>query len=182
MEAIPTTAEDLPEISLVEENQLPDESLGIGDNAWATLAEVEQEHDTKPFFKSVRQFYCASIKKMLKKFPFGDSLMKDLGVLQPNKVSTYVVDIVLKLAKRFPQLKLDNEEKLTLLKEDFMDFRLSSDDLPQPQHYAASEDTVKPRVGKFWMGVFKMKTFDGSPRFPTLCQLMFGLMTIPCSN
>ena len=54
--AIPTTAEDLPEISLVEENQLPDEGLGIGDNIWATLTEVEQEHDTKPFFKSVRKF------------------------------------------------------------------------------------------------------------------------------
>ena len=56
--------------------------------------------------------------------------MKDLGVLQPKKVSTYLVDIVLKLAKRFPQHKLDNEERLTLLKEEFMDFRLSFDDLP----------------------------------------------------
>ena len=41
---------------------------------------------------------------------------------------------------------------------------------------------MKPRVGKFRMDVFKMKTLDGSPRFPTSCQLMFRLMTILCSN
>ncbi len=70
-------------------NQLPDENLGIGDNTWVTLAVVEQEHDTKSFFASIRRFYLSSIKKMLKKFPFGDSLLNDLGILQPNKASTY---------------------------------------------------------------------------------------------
>ena len=52
-------------------NQLSDENLGIGDNTWTALALVEQEHDKKSFFASIRKFYLPSIKKMLKKFPFG---------------------------------------------------------------------------------------------------------------
>ncbi len=53
---------------------MSNENLGIGNNTWLILAEVETEYDTKPFFSAVRKFYLATIKKMLKKFPFGDSI------------------------------------------------------------------------------------------------------------
>ena len=61
-------------------NLLSDENLGIGGSTWGVIAEIESEHDKKPFFLAVRKFYLATIK-MLKKFPFGDILMKDLGIL-----------------------------------------------------------------------------------------------------
>ena len=57
--------------SLGSYKQLSNEHLGIGDT-WVAVAELEQEHDTKPFFWAVRKFYVASLKKMLKKFPFGE--------------------------------------------------------------------------------------------------------------
>jgi hypothetical protein len=169
-------------LSTAKEDQLPDENLGIGDDTWTCLAELEIEHDITPFLKSVRKFYCLSVQKMLKKFPFGDSLMKDLGVLQPNKVTTYTVDVLLKLAKRFPQLHLDEEDTLSLLKEEYLDFTLSPEDVPQAQNYSSVENLQKPKVGKFWKDVSSMITSDGSPQFPSLCKLMFALMTIPCSN
>ena len=88
-EAILEATDNLTLLNFDAINQLPDENLGIGDNTWVALAEVEQEYDTKSFFTSVRKFYLSSIKKMLKKFPFGDSLLNDLGILQPDKASTY---------------------------------------------------------------------------------------------
>ncbi len=54
--------DNLKQLDLGESSQLSDENLGIGDSTWAVLAEVEEEHDTKPFFSSVRKFYLATIK------------------------------------------------------------------------------------------------------------------------
>ena len=68
---------------------------------WASLAQLQEEHDLKPFFTAVRKFYIASTTKMIKKFPFCDSLLKDLGVLQP---ASYSVENIIGLAKFFPQL------------------------------------------------------------------------------
>ena len=49
---------------------------------WAYLSDIEEEYDPKPLFKAVRDFYVASLKKMLKKFPFGDSI---LDIINPDK-------------------------------------------------------------------------------------------------
>ena len=43
---------------------------------------------------------------MLAKFPFEDTLLKNLGVLQPDKTASFSVDTIIGLAKRFPQLGL----------------------------------------------------------------------------
>ncbi len=40
-----------------------DENLGISDFTWVVLFVVEQEHDTTPFFASIRNIYLSSIKK-----------------------------------------------------------------------------------------------------------------------
>ena len=84
-EALLEASNNLRLLNFETSNQLSDKNMGIGDSTWLVLAEVENEHDTKPFFSAVRKFYLATIKKMLKKFPFGDSLLKDLGVVQPEK-------------------------------------------------------------------------------------------------
>ncbi len=46
--------------------------------------------NTTPFFEAVKEFYLATLKKMFKKFPFGDTILKDLGI-QPQKTKTYTV-------------------------------------------------------------------------------------------
>ena len=120
------------------------EHLGIGDSTWVAVAKLEQEHDTKPFFSAVRKFYVASLKKMRKKFPFGDTLLKDLGVLQPDKTATYSVSTVIKLAKRFPQLGLDSSDAIDSLHEECLDFTLSPADLPTPMGYKATDGSMKP--------------------------------------
>lgn len=103
--------------------------MGIADSTWLALAEIEEEHDTKPFFAAIRKVYLATIKKMLKKFPFGDTLLDDLGILQPEKAFSYQVATVLRLANRFPQLELATSQSLNCLKEEFSDFLLSPAEL-----------------------------------------------------
>ena len=119
---------------------------------------------------------------MLQKFPFADSLLKDLGVLQPEKTSSYDISTVLKLAKRFPQLDLTDSASLDKLREEFTDFCISPGDLPCIDTYRAADCTAKPCAGLFWKGVNHLRTLDGQPRFGKLDQLMAGLLSIPCSN
>ena len=125
---------------------LSDENLGIGTRTWTDLVELEAERELKPFFSAVRRFYVATIKKMLQKFPFGDSILKDLGILQPQKTASYSFDQVQRLAERFPQLGLVDETLFDQLKEEFMDFTLSQLGLPSVSEYKAADHTVKPRV------------------------------------
>ena len=181
-DSITSVGSNLSLLSLERENQLDDENLGVGSDTWVSLAELQEEYDLKPFFTAVRNFYVASIKKMLQKFPFSDSLLKDLGVLQPEKTASYSIDTVLGLAKRFPQLGLVDPESLDQLKEEFTDFKLSPEDLPPTSLYKAADLTMKPRVGRFWSEVSNIKTLDGRNRFSMLCHLIFGLLSIPCSN
>lgn len=100
------------------------ENLGIGTATWTSLSELEETHNIKPFFNAVRKFYIQTINKM-QKFPFGDSLMKNLGMLQPNNAAEYSVSTVISLVQRFPQLGINTAEMLDKLREEFLDFQLS---------------------------------------------------------
>ncbi len=147
-----------------------------------SVAELEQEHDTKPFFTAVRKFYISTITKMLSKFPFGDELMKNLAILHPSKGSTFPSSTVVTLAKHFPQLGLSDSESIQRLEEEFMNFTLSPGDLPIIDTYNAVDHTKKACAGHFWWEVGKMMTLSGELRFPNLYRLMAGLLSIPCSN
>ena len=106
IESITAVGDNLKQLSFSSSDQLADEELGIGDATWVYLSEMEEDYETKPFFKAVRSFYVDSLKKLLKKLPFGD--MKDLGIINPDQVCGYSFSTVKSLAKRFPQLGLDS--------------------------------------------------------------------------
>lgn len=82
--AIQTAGDNLKNLRFTD--QLENEHLGIGNDTWISIATLEEEHDTKPFFEAVRKFYEMSIKKMIQKFPFGDSLMCDFEIFLPKKL------------------------------------------------------------------------------------------------
>ena len=63
-------------------------------------------------------------------FPFGDTILQDLGIVQPTKTKSYTVSTIKRLAKRFPQIELDSPDSLHLLAQEFTDFLLSPEDLP----------------------------------------------------
>lgn len=101
------------------DNQLGNEYLGIGTSTWACVESLEKEHSNKQFFDAVKRFYIKSIQKMIQKFPFGDSLLRDLEILLPNKLKTSTIETAIGLAKRFPQLKLSDPTSLDKLREEY---------------------------------------------------------------
>lgn len=79
-EVILAAGDKLKELKLEASSQVTNELLRIGDETWICVDDLEQEHDTKPFFSVVR---LSTITKMLSKFSFGDTLMKNLAILYP---------------------------------------------------------------------------------------------------
>ena len=134
-DSIKKVGDDLKKLSFAEGDQLDRENLGIGTDTWTSVAVLEEEHDTKPFFDAVREFYVNTIKKMIKKFPFGDTILQDLGILVPEKASSYPANTIIRLAKRFPQLELSDSNSLDQLREEFLDYTLSPMDLPTQEQY-----------------------------------------------
>ena len=143
-ESITAVNNDLSQLNFAPTNQLADENLGLGDDTWACLSEMEEDFNLKPFFKAVRDFYIASLKKMLKKFPFGDSILKDLGIINPNDACTYTFSTVESLAKRFPQLGLDDSASINALRDEFMDFKLSPAEHPAVIHINQQQMMTNP--------------------------------------
>ena len=101
---INSVGDNLKDLDFSDDNLLEKEDLGIDTNTWALISVLEEEYDTTPFFYAVRKFYIATITKMIKKFPFGDTLLQGLGILVPDKVATYSLDTVVTLARRFLEL------------------------------------------------------------------------------
>ena len=63
-----------------------------------------------------------------------------------------------------------------------MDFKLSPAELPTPDTYKSATGDDKPKPGRYWKEVSRMRTFDGEMRFPLLVKLITRLMSIPSSN
>ena len=78
---------------------------------------------------------------MLVKFPFGDSL-RDLRVIQPKHTSSFSFSTITSLAKRFPQMGINDTVALHNLKEEFQDFKLSPNDLPVLVKYKAADGVM----------------------------------------
>ena len=97
-ESILSVGDALTQLSFATKDQLADENLGIGNEAWIHLSSFEEEYDPKPFYNAVRGFYVSTLQKMLKKFPFGDSILKDLDVINPDKVCSYSYEKIKSLA------------------------------------------------------------------------------------
>ena len=72
-DAILAANDNITLLSIDTSSQLSNENLAIGDSTWITLAQVEVEHDIKPFLVAVTKLYFVPIQKVHKKFPFGDT-------------------------------------------------------------------------------------------------------------
>ncbi len=153
-ESITAVGEDLSKLSFASANQPADENLELGDSTWAALSEMEEEFDTKPFYQAVRAFYVASLNKMLKKFPFGDTILKDLGIINPGR--TYNFTTIQTLAKHFPQLELAESASIDALRDEFMDFKLSPIEHPTVEMYKSATGDDKPRPGGFGMRLVRL--------------------------
>ena len=145
---------DLSTLSLDNEGQVPDENLGIGNDTWVFIVQLEEEADPKPLYSAIRQFNVATIKKMLKMLPFSDSLLKNLEIINPEATCSNNISAVVDLSKRCPHIGLTDSSSLDKLREEFMDFKLSPADLPCIEKYKSSQLTRQRGL--------KQETFGGN--------------------
>jgi len=125
-------------------------------------------------FKSVHHFYIAIVKKMVKIFPFHDTVLKDLSMLNPDPKlrNTWSPTMVRNLTTHFSKVADDEIEHLM---EEFQDYQLSlDDDLP-----AVKSDS---HVNMFWAEMGRKKIFVGAVRFPLLSHVMTTLSLNAHSN
>ena len=69
-DVIKATENKLGSRNLETRGQLADENLGIGNDTWVHLTELEEEHNVKPSCAAVRNWYVATINRILLKFCF----------------------------------------------------------------------------------------------------------------
>jgi len=75
--------DNLSELNFHSEAQLLPEHLEMGDSTWACVAELEAEHDMKHFYG------CYKSEEMLKCFSFRDTLLEELEIIHPERISTF---------------------------------------------------------------------------------------------
>ncbi|XP_052072307.1 uncharacterized protein LOC127710472 [Mytilus californianus] len=172
------TTQDLTTIDYSNpDNQLPNSILSIGPNARGYL--YDHSDDISPtvlqrLFSSVRQFYCAVVKKMLTKFPFNDPVVSCLAFLNPAERGNLDFNDTLKIVKRFPVLVPSTQ--FAALEEEFIDYQVTpADELPK-----FDSDT---RVDSYWAAVSAMTNkITGTARFPLLTRVTRAMCCIPNSN
>ena len=96
---------------------------------------MEEDNDPKLLYTAehTRNLYVGTLKNMLKKFPFSDSIFKDLGVISLDQVCT---PTVLLWHNQEPsnsiatnrELHVTEDKALDQLQEEIMDFTISTGD------------------------------------------------------
>ena len=120
---------DITKINFCERhNQVGDDELAIGASTRALLNELEDEivgtNLVRRFFPQIRVFYETSVQKILDKFPFEDTTIKELAFLDPRNRTISPVTGIINLATRFCQFSTDEIDILTI---QFQDYRACSD-------------------------------------------------------
>ena len=159
-------------------HQLDDETIEVGEKARSlahNLCENGMGREVESFFRSARTFYVAFVKTLVKKFPFGSTILCDLRILNPSERRTYkdFPAAVVRLAKCFPQLGLSQTEKLEELKTEAIDFYMA-DSADLPEH---------TDVDKFWATLHNVTQIGSTiPLYANLLVLVRALLAIPASN
>lgn len=158
-------------------NQVVNEELGVGTTRLLLCGdEVVGTRTEVRFFEYVRTFYETSVSKILAKFPFSDSTIKELAFLDPRNRDKCSRNGILQLASRFTSSTADDIDDLTM---EFSDYRAASDDqLPKfdPEEVAA--------VDHFWAAMSEIHTVTDvdTLRFGMLSTLAKVLLVLPHSN
>jgi len=79
---------------------------------------------------------------------FSDTILKDLGIINPLQTNSYSFDTVACLAKHFEQLGIVGSESIDSLREEFSDFTLSPVDLPKVSYFKSATEE-RPQAGKY---------------------------------
>lgn len=164
--------------------QLPDDQLGIGQEAWAYLSSEEDSLDPnvqRLFFNGVREFYVAIASTIIHKFPFTDTLVDDVAVFLPYRRCSISWNQVCQLAQCFAAAV--PQGSLGALQEEMLDYKLApASSLPGSELSGESSSSVGVELCSYWEEIGRMRTLDGRAQFPHLTSLAKCVLSLPVSN
>ena len=164
------------------ENQLSNEELGVGISTLLLLAEFQDEIEGTPietrFFSSVRLFYQETVRKMFAKFPFKDSVLTDLSLLDPHQREIISLASVVRLCSRF-FTACPSEQRDDILNE-FRDFRATPDEYLPTLDFPTTDSSG---IESFWMAMSEITLSDQTVyRFGNLAKLCKILLVLSHGN
>ena len=158
------------------ENQLSDEDVFIGSQTRIYLVQHEDDliasSQFQEFFTNVRQYYCEATRQIKKRFSFGDTVLKHLIVLDPEKRLSVTTSNIAGLAVRFPNII--RGEDVDKLIDEFLEYQHMNLD-------AALLDKEKTPVDVFWH-IVSCQLRGNKKRFEHLPKLMKAMLCLPHSN
>ena len=167
-------------------NQLSNDQLKVGEKArelTTVLSEEGFEEECDMFFNHVRTFYTTFLQTLIRKFPFKSPILRDLRILNPAERRNWedFPAAVVRLAKQFPQLGLNEGEKLEKLKTEAIDFFMAD-----PAELPLADPTELPHngdVNTYWEAVHEIKEMGSTqPQYSNLLVLVRALLALPASN
>ena len=123
----------------------------------------------------MRTFLQSTTKYLLTRLPIADTFVRDLTVLQPQKVESgecCIRRIAQKLAQVFKDDQIPsvvNEWKLYQHQE-------------IPEDWYKTDEAGSTRIDHYWAKVFQMKTLSGTEMFPYLKKLIKAVLTLSHGN
>lgn len=123
----------------------------------------------------MRTFLQSTTKYLLTRLPIADTFVRDLTVLQPQKVESgecCIRRIAQKLAQVFKDDQIPsvvNEWKLYQHQE-------------IPEDWYKTDEAGSTRIDHYWAKVFQMKTLSGTEMFPYLEKLIKAVLTLSHGN
>ena len=128
------------------------------------------------FFRNVRLFYETSASKMIAKFPFNDTTIKELAFLDPRNRNKTSMSGLIQLANRFTSFSSD---EIDILDMEFRDYRASP--LEELPGFNIEETRA---IDHFWRAMANVTSITNLEvyRFGTLSSFAQILLILPHSN
>jgi hypothetical protein len=149
-------------------NQKSDENLVVGQQVRSLIAAGGiPEGEIANFYQRVRKYYIAVCDYMLEKFPLNNELLQHAKIANPARRLEGTYASVLFFADRF-----GFDGNLESLEMEFARFQLEK----------LESRLLELRVDEAWVEISNLKTASKAPKYPHLCSLMLGILSISHSN
>ena len=148
--------------------QVKDKDIVMGDKTKEALGLLKPDKQ-KVAIIGMRSFYGATVSHLQTRLPLNNTLLQDLGCLNPSNRARKTTTVAIQNLARKLQPQLDVPTVLDEWKVYQIDEDVSALDATQ-------------RVAQYWNAVFQLKSFDGNSRYLHLAKLVKAGLVLAQTN
>ena len=148
--------------------QLSDSELIIGDETCRALGKLKSEKQ-KSALLGIRSFFAAVVSHMQSKLPLDNTLLRNLGCLNPTKRDKRTTLISIKNVSSMIQPQLDS----SIVQDEWKMYQADVDiDIMQ-----GSKD-----IEEYWNGIFRLQSMEGKSRYQVLPLVIKAALVLAQTN